>query len=188
MNSDTGIEKLEGCSGAVRLAASVVAVLGLSIQGATACPTLTPSILEEYLAQGQIAFMLDDEGLAPTPWYFDLQQVSSTGAITGTMSTSAVTPSYAEPFYPVNGTASGSGSIPVIFSYSTAPDGLIFLGTTYAYSGAIMFVDSQCDLAIAGTFTTTTYTFREAPIGPLPVAHTSAATPFSGKMVGYVFE
>ena len=191
MDRDFSVEKIEGRhrSGRVlRLAAAVAAVLGCAAQTAPACPTLTTSNLEEYLAQGQIAFKLDNEGLASTPWYFDLQQVSSTGAITGTMSTSAVTPSSSASFYPVTGTASGSGSIPVNFTFSTAPNGLVFFGTTYAYTGAIMFVDAQCDLAIAGTYTATTYTYRETPIGPLPVAHTSAATPFSGKLVGYVYE
>jgi hypothetical protein len=169
-------------------ASAAVALLALAVKTASACPTLTPSILEEYMAQGQIAFALDDEGKAATTWYFDPTQIAASGAITGTMSTSAVTPSEAAPFYPISGTASGSGSLTVSIAFSTGIPEIIGTGIYYSYTGAIMFADAQCDLLIAGTYTTTSYTFRETPIGPIPVAHTSPATPFSGKLVGYVFE
>jgi hypothetical protein len=173
-------------SGSARLMASLVTALGLGIHLASACPTLSTSNLEEYLAQGQLAFALDDEGKAATPWYFDLQQISSSGAITGTMSTSAAAPSGSAPFYPVSGTV--SQSLTVSFSYATGIPGVIGSGTNYAYTGAIMFADAQCNLLIAGTYTATFYTFEETRLGPIPVPHTTPATPFSGKLVGYVFE
>jgi hypothetical protein len=182
-------DELKWSRGVGLLGAPLVTAVSLGIQVASACPTLSTSDLEEYLAQGQSAFALDDEGKAATPWYFDLQQVASTGAITGTMSTSPATPSESAPLYPVSGTASGSGSITVSFSYFTGIPGVINTGTYYAYTGAIMFADAQCDLLIAGTYTSTTYTFEQSPFGPsFPVPHTSPATPFSGKLVGYVYE
>ncbi|HTV96329.1 MAG TPA: hypothetical protein VME42_09995 [Steroidobacteraceae bacterium] len=181
-------DKRNWSRGVALIGAPVALALCLGIQAASACPTLTTSILQEYMAQGQIAFALDDEGKANTPWYFDLTQVASSGAITGTMSTSPDTPNGSAPFYPVSGTASGSGSITVSFTYSTGSPDLIGFGAYYAYTGAIMFADTSCDLLIAGTYTTTTYTYEQTRFGVLPVAHTSPATPFSGKPVGYVFE
>ena len=161
----------------VRCARSIAATAlsCLASFAALACPTLTPG---GAITPAWSRYLLDDEGFAATPWNLQISQVGTNGAITGTMTTNV----YGGTDYPVNGTVTGSGTLEIAFSYHAGGNPNIpATGTTYNYSGAIMYGNTGCPLFIAGTYTATTYSLEETRFGPMLAPHTSAPMPFSGQ-------
>ncbi|HTV96330.1 MAG TPA: hypothetical protein VME42_10000 [Steroidobacteraceae bacterium] len=125
-----------------------------------------------------MTYSFDDEGFAAKPWDLQIQAVAANGSITGT----ATTYLYGGTEYPVSGTVTGSGTLEIAFTFAVggSPE-LPFEGISYSYKGAMEYVDSECDLFVAGTYTSTYDTFEVDKYGILvPVAHTSAPMPFSG--------
>jgi hypothetical protein len=178
---------------AVALVSSVAGTLGINQAASAACLPLTVANVSSSLANGQLAFKIGDEGFTSTPFYFDLmgQPNVSTGAFSGTMSESPWEPAPGKVFYPVEGTVTqvGTNGLGINFTFTTSPLSIL-LGETYTYSGAIAIEDAQCDVLMAGVYTTTTYTLSSpSRFGiSIPTAHTSGPFPFSATLVGYVYE
>jgi hypothetical protein len=157
--------------------------LGLTSNAKAQCPTLTPSVLFNQLANGELAFAFDDEGLAQTPLYLDITSVAGNGSFTGTISTAAATPSSAT-YFSVDGSlsqANNTNGLAISFQYVEQGPPPSF--TSYSYSGAIAF-GSNCQLFIAGTFSGTSFT----RVGQRPFYGLMLPVPFSGKVVLYVFK
>ncbi len=152
-----------------------------------ACPAnLTAVTLNEQLANGQLAFKLDDENLAPPPplyLAFDGASLNANNEMfTGTVSANLANTAGS---YPVSGTLNqvNSGTLAFKFSYHV-PSGPGFpgFGATYSYAGSIRLTNnSQSCLFFAGTYTTVTlvqggrFGVTATSAGPFPFSGTLAA-------------
>lgn len=152
----------------------------------TCAPLTIANLSQDYLVEGSVAFMIDDQGLAVTPLYLALTGSPNpqTGAFSGTISTGYT---LSATVYDANGTITQTGTnvVAITFTYSylvySAP-GLLARSYTYNYTGAAVVVSQTCQLFFAGTYTVTS-TFFESP-----EYHTATTGPypFSSKLFWFI--
>jgi hypothetical protein len=164
------------------LVGALWAAFGAPTVAAQSCIPLTLDTISTYLASGQSAFEIDDEGLTATPLYFDLigQPNPTTGAFKGAISTAPQTPQTNASYYPLTGTLAQVGSSGLSISFTYSPQAL----TAYHYTGAIAVAGQSCNLFLAGVFTQTTTVVSKFGVS----ATISGPYAFSAKLVVYNYQ